>query len=163
MGKTQQDQRKLYGKHFKREIPALSWGKEPNTSQSDWRRNPLTAIWYLVSEQMRREAVPSTQARGGQITHERMLIGLKQRHMTTVNRLLKAKRKTEERFAPGKIGVQRSTTGWNNALAERRNLSDKSTEHFESEWFWKLCGGKKEISTIGAASQRCRQEKLKTL
>lgn len=103
------------------------------------------------------------RARGGQITHERMLIGLKQRHMTTVTGLLKAKREKEERFAPGRIAVQRSTTGWNNTLAERRNLSDKSTEHFESEQFWKLSSGKKEISTIGAASQRCRQEKLKTL
>lgn len=88
------------------------------------------------------------RARGGQITHERMLIGLKQRHMTTVNWLLKAKRETEERFAPGRIAVQRSTTGWNNTLAERRNLPDKSTGYFDSERFWKLSGGKKEISTI---------------
>lgn len=141
----------------------LAGAKSPTQTSQTRKETPSMPYGTLYQSKWAMKPSRPLRAPGGQITHERMLIGLKQRHVTTVNWLLKAKRETEERFAPGRIAVQRSTTGWNNTLAERRNLSDKSTEHFESERFWKLYCGKKEISTIGAASQCCRQEKLKTL
>lgn len=73
--------------------------------------------------------------------------------MTTVNRLLKAKRKTEERFAPGRIGVQRSMPWQKGEICLIRALSILKVNGSESSAVEKKKSAQSELRASAAAKK----------